>query len=56
MLDSLNINIAVGNECPLAVKFRVELGILPLTVVIDRPLLIDFGSESLDEADVGVNA
>jgi hypothetical protein len=56
VLDSLNINIAIGNECPLTVKFRVELSILPLTVVIDRPLFIDFGSESLDEADVGIDA
>ena len=56
MLDSLDIDVAVGNEGPLTVKLCVELRVLAFTVVVDGALLIDFGAQSLDEADVCVDA
>ena len=56
MPDSLNVDATVGDESPLTIQLGVELSVLLLAVVIDHALLIDLGSEGLDEADVGVNA
>jgi len=54
VLDSLNVDVAIGDQSPLPVQLRVKLGILALAVVIDGALLVHLGSQCLDEADVGI--
>ena len=56
MLDALDVDIAVANKLSLAVQLRVELRILPLAIVVNCALFIDFGAESLDESNVGIDA
>ena len=56
VLDALDVDVAVGDERSLPVQFRVQLSVLPLPVVINRALLIDLRSQSLYEANIGVDA
>ena len=56
MLDPLDVNVTLRNELSLPVKLCVKLGILSLTIVIDRPLFVDLGPERLDETNVGIDA
>jgi hypothetical protein len=55
MFDSLNVDVAVGDESPLPVQFCVQLGILSLTIVVDGALFIDLRSQRLDETNVSVD-
>ena len=56
MLDALDVDVALRNELPLPVELRVQLRVLPLAIVIDRPLLVDLRPERLNETNVGVDA
>ena len=53
--NPLNVNVTVRDHTPLAIKLGIEFSVVLFTVVINRTLFIDFGSERLDEANVGVN-
>ena len=56
VLHTLDVHVAVADELALAVQLRVELGVLPLAVVVDRALLVDLGAQRLDEADVCIDS
>ena len=56
VLHTLDVHVTVADLLALAVQLRVELGILPLAVVVDRALLVDLGAQRLDEADVCIDS
>ena len=43
VLDSLNVDVTIRDQSPLSVQLRVQLGVLPLAIVVDGALLIDLG-------------
>ena len=55
MPESLNFDVTIRNLGPLPVKLCIQIGVLLFSFVIDLPLLVDFGPESLDKADVAID-
>ena len=55
MLDSLDVDVAIADQRALAVELRVKLCVLSLSIVIDLALLIDLGSQRLDESNIGID-
>lgn len=55
MFDSLNVDVAVGDECPLPIQLCVQLSILSLAIVVDGALFVDLRSERLDETNVSID-
>lgn len=43
VLDSLDVDVAIRNKLALSVEFGVELSVLPLAVVVNGALFVDFG-------------
>ena len=56
VLDTLDVDVAICNELPLTVKLCVQFSILTFTVVVNRPLFVNFGPKSLNEPDIGVDS
>ena len=56
MSDSLNVDVSLADELALSVELRVELGVLAFAIVIDRALLVNLRSQSLNESDASINA
>ena len=54
MLNSLDVNVTLGNELALAVELCVQLSVLSFAIVVDRSLLVNFSSKGLDETNVGI--
>ena len=54
MLHSLDVDVSVLDERPLTIKFSIELGILAFSIIVDCSLFINFCSQRLDKANIGV--
>ena len=55
MLDALDVNVTVADQCTLPVKLCIKLSVLPFSIVIDLALLVNLRSERLDETNIGVD-
>ena len=55
MFDPLDVDVSIGDECPLPVELRVKLCVLALAIVINCALLVHLRPECLDETDVRVD-
>lgn len=55
MLQSLDIDVAVGDLSPLSIELSIQIGVLFFAIVVNLSLFVNFGPQSLDEADVAID-
>ena len=56
MLHPLDVDVSLGDESPLSIKFCIELSVLSLSLIVNLFLLVNLGPQSLDEADVAIDS